>query len=363
MALNIHFYNRTIKDLKENRNLGFNDPEGILGRVNPKLREAFLANPFIKSDDDICQVIALDGNRVIGSELVFRNKYMADGEIRDCVGASTLYVSEPYRKEMVGADLMIKAATLYEKQDNIVAGISQIAYPIYKAMRYGCFSFPRFIFLNRSRSVISSFVRVKALSWVLSLCVDICLKLYHLILFHLILKRNYKVEITYEIPQVVEDIVMQDTHKYKELHDKKWFEWNINHTFSTDGRNKKQLYLIKESNEVVGFFVLKTEFFKEAGGRFRNLMLGSVAEWGIKIGSSLSEYQLHLAALRQVESNIDGVQVATTDAFTAKMYKRSIFMPMGIANNAVFMTSDKNKDIKKAENWRIRIAAGDTLID
>ena len=361
----IHFYLRTLKELREGTVLNFEDPEGILNVMNEDVRSAFLANPNNYADDEICQIIALDGNVVVGSVLSFANKYLADGKIRDCRGASTLFVSEKYRKLMIGADLMIQAATIIPGQDNIVAGISQVAYPIYKAMRYACFSMPRYIFLKKSRTVIESIFRSRNIfTRSVSLLFDIFLLIYRALLYLVICKKGFIMEMSKDVPDEVEMIFNEDNHKYKELHNKDWYIWNLQNSFNHNPRNRKNLYVIKKNGKIVAFYILKIEFFESISSRgFKDVTLATISEWGIKKGCNLSEYDLHLLAIKNSPKQVDGIQVATTDQLTSKKYRRSLFIPMGIANNAVLMTSIKDKDIRRIENWRLRIAAGDTLLN
>jgi len=362
---NIHYYYRTVKDLRGNKILDFDDPENILDCLNENVRKTFLSNPSTLKDDDVCQIIALDGNKVVGSEMCFANRYLDGNDIHECYGHSTLFVSEPYRKLMVGADLMLQAASFRERQDNIVAGISQIAYPIYKAMRYGCFSFPRFIVLMKSRCVVESMFKSLGKSAILiSKPIDLCLWLYRKAICQLVPNKQYKIEKVQATPIEVEEIVLQDDHRFKELHDKKWFDWCLSYSFTANPENSKYLNLVKENNKIIAFYVVKVDFFAEVGSSsYKNIRLATIAEWGIKKGCSLTESQLHLLALKNIKENVDGVQIATTDNRVEKKYRKYCFFPMGIVNNAVYMNSIKDDEVKKKHNWRLRIAAGDTLIN
>lgn len=363
--VNIHFYHRTIKDLRENKELGFDDPEGILNCLNENVKQTFLNNPSLETDEDVCQIIALDGNRVIGTEMTFPNRYAINGEEKLCRGASTLFVSERYRKYMIGTDIMLQGAAITPKQDSIVAGISQIAYPIYKAMRYSCFSFPRFIVLLKSRCVIESKLGgPNIFSKIISSSIDSCLWLHKRLICNLAPLRKYSIKKVNKTPPEVEDIVLEDEHPYKELHDRKWFDWNLMYSFKSQSENNKYMNVIMKGNDIVAFYVVKIEFFAEAGSSgYKNIKLATIAEWGIKRSCSLRESELHLMAIKNITEDVDGIQIATTEPITEKKYRKYCFFPMGIANNAVFMKSTKDKEIKKQQNWRLRIAASDTLLN
>ena len=368
MEVDICYYFRTIADLKTGKDLGFEDPNGILNIMSKNVRETLCANPSLFADEDVCQIIALDGNKVVGSELSFPNRFIVDGEVKSCRGASTLFVNEEYRKYAVGTILMMKSANIDSKQDSIVAGISQVAYPIYKAMRYACLSFKRYIYLRKSRVAVEYiFKNNLRIICFISKIVDLFISMMNFFMFaaNRWKMRSYKVEIVNEVPIEIEKIVMDDRHKYKELHDKKWFEWNLHYSFNDDGRNSKFLAIVKDRNEhIVGFFVNKVEFFEKASSRgFKNVLLGTVSEWGIEPDASLTEFDIQMTAIRYMPNNIDGAQVASTDEETIKKFRHHMFYPMGEANMAAYVQSFKDKTINDINEWRVRIAAGDTLLN
>lgn len=70
-----------------------------------------------------------------------------------------------------------------------------------------------------------------------------------------------------------------------------------------------------------------------------------------------------MAAIRHMPKEVDGAEVATTDNKVAKRFKRHLFFPMGEANMAAYIQSFKDKSIKDINNWRVRLAAGDTLLN
>ena len=366
--VNIEFYYRTVADIKANKDLGFEDPKGILNVMSEDVKAALLANPSLLSENDVCQIIALDGKKVVGSELSFPNKYVVNGEIKFCRGASTLFSDEAYRKHAVGTDLMINATTITSKQDSIVAGISQMAYPLYKAMRYTCFSFQRFVFLNKSRVAVEYMLKQNSLlTKIISQIMDILLVFYRFFVFggNRLRMRKYSIEIVSEVPQEVEDIARGDNQRYMELHDKNWFEWNLNYSFKPNGKKNKYLAVIKDKDDkIVAFFLNKITFYKQASSRgFKNIFLGTVTEWGIRKGESLSEFDVQMTAIRYMPKDIDGAEVATTAKDVVKDFKYHLLFPMGEANIAVYIQSFKEKAMKDINNWRIRLAAGDTLLN
>ena len=66
--------------------------------------------------------------------------------------------------------------------------------------------------------------------------------------------------------------------------------------------------MIRRQGIVVGFFLIKQEFFEKASYRgFKNVYLGSVMDWGIAKGSKLKEKDIALLSLFSFDKNVDGV--------------------------------------------------------
>lgn len=365
--MEIHYYKRTIRELRENIKLPFQDPHHIMSSMNTGRKNAILNNPSGCDDTDVCQILALDGDVVVGVTNPFLGRLLINGDIVPVQNGSNLFSHEDYRKVNVGGELFLKSTKLHPSGNNLRAGISQMALPLYHAMKYSVFEFPRVIYLKKSRSVVQAFLRsegwwAKPIVWV----ADSCLWLHRqMIKLHNVLcYGSYTVEEIKECPDEVEQIVLQDEHPYMELHDKDWFNWNLNYSFSEDEKTKCKLYVVKRKRIVEAFFLTKQEFFKQASGRgFKNVYLGSIMEWGIAKQSNIREKGLVLLALNQFGSNIDGVQYATNDECVLRQLVRWLFVRIGTANIAIRLRGVKDVAIKDINNWRIRLAASDTVIN
>lgn len=365
---NIEFYYRTIGELRSNAVIPLEDPKHIIVGFTESMRLALLDNPCVGTDEEVCQIIAYMGNQIVGCIGTFNARVRVDDKITPSLGATTMLVDPEYRRYNIGSDLMTICYKQLPIRDIFVAGSSRIAQPLYKAMRFSIFSFPRYIFLRKSRCAVQYALKNEA-AWtkVVASCVDCVLTLQRAVLFSRNAKAfyGYVIESVKECPQQVADIAMNDGHRYAEVHDKAWFDWCLAHRFVEEDRNSKQMYVVKNADGmIVAFFVNKIEFFAEASTRgFKNVQLGSVVEWGIAKNSSITEVQLQMLAIRTMPNDVDGVQVGSTDEETIRSFKRQGFFPMGEANNLAFIKSVKDKSIKDINNWRIRIAGGDTLIE
>lgn len=365
--MQIDFYYRTFGELKVNKDLGFDDPEGIMASLNNRMREALLCNPSGYTDDETCQILALYEKRVVGCINAFMTRVSINNKVHLVQTGSYLYASEKYRKENVGGELFFRLTNLHPQKKNYYAGISQMAQPIYKVLKYKLFEFPRLIYLRKSKSIVHALLKTES-NWCLPviLMADCLLWVHRIIIVLLNSPRHLKYQVVQSalVSKDIERISLNDHHPFMEVHDKAWLQWNLNHTFSTDNRNKKRLYEIKKGNATEAFFIIKQEFFEQASSRgFKNVYLGSVVEWGIDASSKLQERDLYLMALSCFDKCVDGVQVATSDMNTVRSLKRNMFVRIGDATMAFKMKSVKDEGMDDINNWRVRIAGGDTLLD
>lgn len=365
--MGIHYYKRTFCELRENVRLPFRDPHNIMSSLNEKMRDAVLNNPTVYDDSDVCQILALDGDVVVGCTNPFPGRLLINGDVVGTQNGSTLFSHEDYRKENVGGELFFMISKLHPTGNNFYTGISQMALPLYKVLKYTVFEFPRMIYLRKSRSVIEALLHscswwTKPLIW----GADTCFWLHRRVvgLHNATCYRRYIVEEVKKCPDAVENIVLRDEHPYMEFHDKAWFDWSLNYSISEDERTKRRLYVVKSNEKVEAFFLIKQEFFKQASSRgFKNVYLGSVMEWGIDKSSNLEEKDVVLLSLNHFDGNIDGIQYATSDYTTARKLRRWLFVGIGMSNIGIRLRSIKDATIKDIDNWRIRLAGSDTVLN
>ena len=93
------------------------------------------------------------------------------------------------------------------------------------------------------------------------------------------------------------------------------------------------------------------------------MLLGTVSEWGIKNGEKISEFDIQYLATRYMPRNVDACEVTSVDTATCKRFARHLFKQVGTVTMAVNMNSEIDEAYKLPENWRIRIAGNDTLMD
>lgn len=364
---NIRFIERTFGELEKGIAPEVKDTYSIMASFGPQMREAVLHNPSGYREDEVCQILALDGDVVIGACNPFSGRLRINDEVVLVQNGSYLYSHEDYRKDNVGGELFFRITNLHPTKNNFYAGISQMALPLYKVLKYTVFEFPRLIYLRKSRSVVHSVLHSEGI-WTkpIACMVDACLWLHRSLmgLATRLKLGSYSIEEVKVCPKEIEDIAMSDEHSFMELHDKAWFDWILNYSISEDERTKKKLYVIRRKGKIEGFFLIKQEFFEKASSRgFKNVYLGSVMEWGIAPKSRLKEIDLILLSLLCFDKEVDCVQYASTDMNTIKKLKHCLFVQVGNANLGFRLRSIKDEALKDINYWRIRLAANDTVLN
>lgn len=360
----VSLYQRRYKEISDKNDKGCSEYGAAL---NNNTIKTLLNKPTGYNPEEVCQVLIKDGEKIVGGVNCFTTRLFVDGIVSEIQSGSHLYVDEEYRKLDVGADLFMNFTFMHPSQCCLTGGISQMALKMYKALGYAVFEFPRLIYLRKSRCVIQAVFKSESLLlWPIIKLVDLCLFIHRglVSLLTINLRRRYKVQEESIIPKEVESIAMDDGARYMEVHDKKWFEWALKYSFTDDPRNQKQLYTVKRNGQIEGFFLVKMEFFEQASSRgFKNVYLGSIMEWGISKESVLKVSDLYLLALKFFPNNCDGIQVASSNSKTMKRLKRYLFVGVGQSNMAAKIGGKKLKEYSDISQWRIRLAAGDTIVN
>ncbi len=362
----INFYNLTFKELIHGANINFSDPYHIASSLCPEMKDALLHNPSGFQPDEVCQILALDDDTVIGCTNPYSGRIKIDGEISIVQNGSYLFAHEGYRKENIGGELFMTISSIHPSKKCYFSGISHMAMGLYHALKYTIFEYPRMIYLKNCKSVVKSLFHTQSdivmpIVWIGNAA--LWLHRYILRLSNRLCRNDYTIKQVDSVPQDVIDIVNADAHPFTEYHDREWFEWCLKYKFTEQPRIKR-LFLIKKGNKTEGFFLTKEQFYEQASGRgFKNVTLGSVMEWGIASDSQLSEKDIYLLAIDSFSPDVDGIVYATTDKTISHSLRKWLFIGIGTANAAFKFKGNKDPRLKDINNWRIRLAASDTLLN
>lgn len=343
-----------------------NDQFQIASYMTEVRIKTFLNNPLLQNEDDCAMNLSLYDNIPIGRLMLFPSRIKADAQVFATESGSALEVHPNYRKYAVGADLMIYWTTKESYDFIVVAGISDMALPMYKKLKFHIFEYPRLMMLRNSRSLLES----KGLHGVLlkmgSPVANVLLKCLVFTGFSKSDKLSKKFKVVKEtiIPDWVDDIVLNDGHKYMEVHDRTWLQWNLDYNFHGLKRDIQSFYTVYASDgKPVAFFMTKERFREVAAGQLKNIVIGSVVEWGTKDAGVIDEADLTTLALRTFSKDVDIIETATDNENSVNKLCKRGFLKHGFAHIAL---RDKRrqmpKDFADQKNWRIRYGYGDVIL-
>lgn len=334
-----------------------------LTKTSEEKRKTFLANPNLKDYSQKMYLIKRVDGIVGGFRISYPTKFKAGDHVFDSVGGCSLTVKEEYRHLGIGADILLYSVMNKEDKYLLYAGISDMALPMYKKLKFNIFKYPsvwqprntRFLFQTKGfkgipLGVCSFFGNciLKPFMW----CVNIKTRCS---------KKGFRIEQLKEVPDWITSISMNDGHKYTEVHDKAWFNWTLNNIFHAYQENVTKLFAIYKKDEPVGFFMTKERLNHFEEKHIDRLIFGSVVEWGTVDENVLSEEQIIKMAIGTFSKDVDIVTYASTNESVIKHLKYLGFVRHGEANVVFKDKTKKLEDVGDINQWRIRSSFSDVV--
>lgn len=325
------------------------------------MRDTFLENPFLE-DNSHCYMCLYRVDGVVAGRLaLFPLQLVMTGACVKAQSASTLAVEERFRTLAIGTDLILFPYMNSAYDIFIYAGISKMALPIYKKMKFQDLSTPIMILPKKSVFFLSKIGTPTFLQRCMAPIADFFLNLY------LAIRRigwakpkNYYIEEINDIPSWIEDIVNKDSHRYKENHDNKWFKWVLEHLFVKNGEKAHHLYAIYDKERLPkGFFMTKEIFYKRKSIVSGGLHVGSIIEWGSYDETLLSESDIYKLAIPFFSKQTDFIEITSSNKDTIRKVKRMGFFFHGDNHIIVKERKETYHNIGDISNWRIRLGYAD----
>lgn len=341
-----------------------NDKYGIALYEYEMRRKTFLANPCAGEDDDVYMYLVEADGIPVGRTSFFDTRLKVGDEIVPLYTGSSLKVEESFQKYGLGGELFAFSGSLKKNKLSLSAGISNMALPLYRIIKCHIFEFPKLLRINNSKPLLGKFGIKGVLLSIMSTLVNFPLRLFYVCTKHKTrkLKKLYSLEKVEIVPQWVDDIVLNDGHKYAEVHDHKWLQWCLENSFKEGKRNIQSFYLIKKDGNPVGFVMTKERFRKEVQG-MKNVMIGSIVEWGSKDEKVLGEADIYKIVLDTFSKDIDIIETATNNLSTQRSLKRIGFIHHGDAHIAFKDKTKQLKDSYDASLWRLRYGCADVIFN
>lgn len=352
------------KDLREFKYKNFDDPYSIVAFMTDHLRETLLACPNNKDENKTAMYIMTDGNVAVGRVLQFGTKLKVDKEIVPAQTGGSSYVDKRYRSQGVGASLLLASKLSKEYDFKINSLFSTMVVPMLRRLKYVIFEIPQYVIMRDLRPMLAA----KGLGgFPLNLCGVManlpirCLDIINKIKRKRLL-RQFEVRQVMLVPEWVGEMLVKDGHKYMEVHDREWLQWNLDYNMNGYPGDRQSFYTISNKlGEPVGFFMTK-ERFEEKAGHYHNVLRGTIVEWGSINTKVLSEADINLLAVYTFTPKVFQVLTVTTEAKTANSLKKMGFIKHGTFQMLIGDKKKKYDDIDNINLWRIRYGSCNTII-
>ncbi len=341
-----------------------NDKYGIALYQYETRRKTFLENPCAGADDDVFMYIVEADGVPIGRTSFFDTRLKVGDEIVPLHSGSGLEVVEEFRKYGIGGEIFAHGGTIKSHKKTLSAGISDMALPLYKIIKCHIFEFPKLLCLKDSKPLLEKYGIKGVAQLIIGGVINFFLNTYFVLAKYRTkkLKKQYYLEKVNQVPQWVDDVVLNDGHKYAEVHDQKWLQWCLDNNFNGHDRDIQSFYIVKQNESVVGFVMTKERFRPETQG-MKNVLIGSIVEWGVKNETTLKEADLYRLVLDTFSKDVDIIETATNVKETQRILKRMGFMHHGDAHIAFKDKTKQLKDAGDASLWRLRYGYADVILN
>ena len=307
----------------------WDDPDAI-ATISPVKRKALLENPFVGSDDEPIQLIGTLDERVIGRlDLVGGELNVQGADVRCCWG-SGLYVPEEFRKTLMGVKLIL---TMQRMHDTVGAsGVSRVAYPLYRNLRWLDFELPRHVLVRHSRSVAERYLGAGLAGASARVIADAALGAYGVAIRPWARHRVRRFD-AHEISEFPEGLAQTPRSSGRAVSGNRsaaWMNWLLRSDFD-DQPSRRGLFTIVGSNdEISGYFLVRARRYEVVTERsFRNLYLGSLQDWAA-LDPTLTFEHITLLAVRELAKwDVDAIEVFVPDDESSAGLRRLGFLRAG----------------------------------
>lgn len=349
------------------------DPDGIAPMPAPK-RRALLGNPCRAAGpagaDEPVSIIGLRGGAklVVGRIDLVCGLLEVHGQPVPVYWGSNWYVPPEHRSSLVGVTLLLKMQGLHHTIG--AHGPSQQALPVYEKMKFFGLPMTRWILLRRSRAVVERYVGRGPGARVVAPLADGGLLVQRTALGALRLARTSGARATIESrvpPGLAERLAAPCDRPVRAHRSGAYLDWLLANSFQDDARARSALVVLTMPDGVVaGYALLKVRFYPTATHRgFRDLLLGSLQDWGIFEPRAVAMLDIVLLAVRELgRMGVDAVEACLPADETPGAMRALGFVRVGAMTSVLRASAASplhDPALQRPEAWRLRPADGDNF--
>ena len=314
----INFHIVTRKDLFINYPMDAWDDSELNGLLSPEKIKAILNNPIKLDDNAPVQIIALYGNKLIGRIDILNGEVSVNSTQETILWLSSWVVSPAYRHMGAGILMIFHLQNLGYTLGS--CNVSQMAYPIYKKLKWHEFELSRLILVQKSQSILNRYIGSWKFMKIIEKIFD-SLFLFQKIIIknimrirsnHLIVSPFSEGDLNDFSIALSADSVESSFHRSVE-----WIKWLLDSNYANSSIFKKDVFIVRDrDNKLAGYFLIKQTFYDVASQKgLKNLMLASIQDWKVFDKSMINEFDLIILSINQIfKWNADAIEVCSNNA-------------------------------------------------
>lgn len=312
-------------------------------------------NPFKVSENEICRIEGRFDNNIAGYLYPFKTKLLINGKTKIVQSGSNYRVDPKYRKRDFGLSIAEEFVALDDI--HVLGMVSPQAKPVYEYLGFTFIDMPSFLFVRHTKKILDHHIN-KFLSRFLSFMLDCALYVLYFVyrLYYSSRYSKYRIvrKDTNDIDYITfENIIFNDTKKYKEYHNSEWLKYILSYKEEDFFRN--EYVEIQTKGKTVGFLIFSIRN-QGTDGNWKNFRTANLIEWG---GVSLNENDLFKLAILAMPKDADALSLSNIDPAVPSGIKLLPRIKDGLVNFTVRCTNALFTDIADWTKWRIRVAGGD----
>ena len=352
----------TYRELKDgsykNAYIPQDDKFHVTSHLTSRFRDTMIACPGNDDDSKTFMRLCVDEEgKEIGRSFCFGTRIKVGDKVYKAGSGCGFEVLDEYRNEGVGADLIMMGLQSNEYDFRLAAGLTQKVFPMNRILKYHLFEVPQYFKIQNSKYVLRRYaLKGKMLKLVCGLgnCVIKLLDIPNIIRINRLNKRNFIIKKETIIPDWVSEMTANDGHQFMEVHDRDWFQWNLDYnTYGFEEDIQSFYSIFNRNNKPLGFFMTKERLVQKSGPD-KGLIRGTVVEWESCDKNVLSEADINLLALQTFSKRVDMIFTLACEFGTERQLEK-----MGFRKWSSFKMGIKDKK-KQVENigdqnlWRLR---------
>jgi GNAT superfamily N-acetyltransferase len=338
-----------------------------IGRMEPVRRQAFLANPLSRDDDDPVQLIVTIGERAVARFDMFLGEVSVAGERVSVMWGSDLFVDPDFRKRGLG--LMVSQGLQDIHPVSAVCGVSARSRPIFWKLGWTDFHMPRHMMVRRSRPIVQRFLSWKPAAAVAAGVADAGLAAHRLAWRTVAsrVRRGLRLEPVDALPADLDSRLAPGDDRVTPHRSAAWINWLAGHFFEEDPSQERRIVLVKDGGgETVAYFVTKSRFHPEASQYgIRDVTIASLQDWRVFDTERLDSFDVALLAMESLgDGGADAVEVCMPDERASRRLAQYGFPGAGALNLMFHAGGDSpltDPDFHRPERWLMRPAEGDNF--